>query len=42
MERINEYRQQVQAFLQDFATGDKEAQLIFDTERDRYLVTHNT
>ena len=41
MERINEYRQQIQAFLQDFATGDNEAQLIFDTERDHYLVMHN-
>lgn len=27
-------------FLQDFAADDPEAQLIFDAERDRYLVMH--
>lgn len=27
-------------FLQDFAKDDPEAQLIFDSERDRYLVMH--
>lgn len=40
MERVNEYRQIVRDFLQDFATDDPEAQLIFDAERDHYLVMH--
>lgn len=41
MDRVNQYRQIVRDFLQDFAADDPEAQLIFDTERDRYLVMHN-
>ncbi|KAB8332442.1 XisI protein [Scytonema tolypothrichoides VB-61278] len=41
MDRINKYRQIVRDLLQDFAGDDPEAQLIFDTERDRYLVMHN-
>ncbi|MGB7273452.1 MAG: XisI protein [Geitlerinemataceae cyanobacterium] len=28
-------------FLEDFATDDPEAQLVFDRDRDRYLVIHN-
>ena len=40
MDRINKYRQIVCLFLEDFARGDPEAQLIFDLERDRYLVMH--
>jgi hypothetical protein len=40
MDRVDEYRQTVREFLQDFATDDPEAQLIFDAERDRYLVMH--
>ena len=40
MDRINKYRQIICQFLQDFATDDPEAQLIFDTERDRFLVMH--
>jgi hypothetical protein len=41
MERLEEYRNQVKAFLQDFAADDDTAHLIFDTERDRYLVIRN-
>lgn len=37
MDRVNESRQIVHEFLQDFASDDSEAQLIFDAERDRYL-----
>ncbi|MBD2089649.1 XisI protein [Microcoleus sp. FACHB-1515] len=40
MDRVDEYRQIVREFLQNFAADDPEAQLIFDTERDRYLVMH--
>ena len=40
MDRINNYRQIVCQFLRDFAKDDPEAQLIFDLERDRYLVMH--
>lgn len=42
MDRVNQYRQIVQSFLEEFAADDPEAQLIFDTERDRYLVMHNS
>lgn len=41
MDQVTQYRQIVQAFLQDFAADDPEAQLIFDTERNHYLVMHN-
>jgi XisI protein len=41
MDRINEYRQIVHEFLEDFAQNDTNAQLIFDSDRDRYLVMHN-
>jgi hypothetical protein len=41
MDRVNQYRQVVQDFLKDFAADDPEAQLIFDVERDHYLVMHN-
>jgi hypothetical protein len=41
MDRINEYRQIVHQFLEDFAKNDENAQLIFDPLRDRYLVMHN-
>ena len=40
MDRLDKYRQIICQFLQDFATGDTEAQLIFDPERDRFLVMH--
>lgn len=40
MDRVNYHRQIVQDFLQDFAADDPEAQLIFDTELDHYLVMH--
>ena len=41
MDRINEYSQIVCDFLKDFIKYDVNAQLIFDTDRDRYLVMHN-
>ena len=40
MDKINQYRQTICQFLQDFANDDPEAQLIFDTKRDRFLVMH--
>ncbi|NJO97854.1 MAG: XisI protein [Pleurocapsa sp. CRU_1_2] len=40
MDKMNKYRQIVCRFLQDFANDDPEAQLIFDSERDRFLVMH--
>jgi XisI protein len=41
MDRINEYRQIVRDFLEDFIKNDANAQLVFDLERDRYLIVHN-
>ena len=41
MDRINEYRQIVCGFLEYFIKYDVNAQLIFDVDRDRYLVMHN-
>ncbi len=40
MDRIDQYRQIICDFLREFATDDPEAQLIFDAERDHYLVMH--
>ncbi|MUL35173.1 XisI protein [Gloeocapsopsis dulcis] len=40
MDRVTQYRKIVQDFLRDFAADDPEAQLVFDTERDHYLVMH--
>lgn len=34
MDRVKQYRQVLQSFLEEFAADDPEAQLIFDTERD--------
>ena len=41
MDRINEYRRIVCDFLESFAQDDANAQLIFDHDRDLYLVMHN-
>ena len=41
MDRISEYRQIVHDFLEDFIKYDVNAQLVFDNDRDRYLVMHN-
>jgi XisI protein len=41
MDRINEYRQIVHQFLEEFVKNDVNGQLIFDPIRDRYLVMHN-
>ena len=42
MDRVNEYRKIIQDFLADFITqNDPNAQLVFDQERDRYLIMHN-
>lgn len=41
MARVNEYQQIVQTFLEEFAQEDPNAQIVFDRERDRYLVLHN-
>ncbi|MDY6937160.1 MAG: XisI protein [Cyanobacteriota bacterium] len=41
MDRINEYRQKLCEFLENFARNDPSAKLIFDGDRDRYLVMHD-
>lgn len=41
MDRINQYRQIICEFLEHFASDALNAQLIFDQQRDRYLVMHN-
>ncbi len=41
MDGLNEYRQIVIQYLEDFAKNDPNAQLVFDRDRDRYLVLHN-
>lgn len=41
MDRINEYRQIVRECLSDFVKNDINGQLVFDVDRDRYLVMHN-
>ncbi|MGF1516002.1 MAG: XisI protein [Elainellaceae cyanobacterium] len=41
MDRVGQYRRIVCQFLKDFAEGDPEAQLVFDTERNRYLVLYS-
>ncbi len=41
MDRLDQYRQITCEFLESFASNDLNAQLIFDRERDRYLVMHN-
>ena len=40
MDKLTKYRQTVCQFLEDFAREDPEAKLIFDLERDRFLVMH--
>ena len=40
MDKLNKYRQIVCQFLEDFAAEDSEAKLIFDEDRDRFLVMH--
>jgi hypothetical protein len=40
MDRVTQYRKIVQDFLLNFAADDPEAQLVFDTECDHYLVMH--
>ncbi|WP_309735548.1 element excision factor XisI family protein [Chamaesiphon sp. OTE_75_metabat_556] len=41
MDKLNEYRQIVCQYLEDFAKNDKNSQFVFDRDRDRYLVLHN-
>jgi hypothetical protein len=41
MDRLNEYRQVVIQYLEDFSKHDTNAQLVFDRYRYRYLVLHN-
>jgi XisI protein len=41
MDRLNEYRQIVSELLSEFVKNDINGQLIFDFDRDRYLVMHN-
>ncbi|MBR8831590.1 MAG: hypothetical protein N5P05_003076 [Chroococcopsis gigantea SAG 12.99] len=41
MDRVNQYRHIVQDLLMNFCKKDHNAQLVFDKERDRYLVIHN-
>jgi len=41
MDRMNQYRTVICQFLESFAQDDPEAELVFDTTRDRYLVLHS-
>lgn len=41
MDRVSQYRQIICQFLEGFVDYDVNAQLVFDVERDRYLVIHN-
>jgi hypothetical protein len=41
MDRVEKYRQIIREYLEDFAKDDSEAQLLFDSERDRYMVIHS-
>lgn len=41
MDRVAHYRTIVCDFLATFAESDPNAQLLFDRERDRYMVLHN-
>jgi len=41
MDQLNKYRQIVCEFLEDFASNDPQDNLVFDLQRDRYLVIHN-
>jgi hypothetical protein len=41
MDRLSEYRQTVVRYLEDFAKNDANAQLVFDRDRDRYIILHN-
>jgi len=41
MDRVNRYRDIICKFLEAFAQDDPEAQLVFDSARDRYLVLHS-
>lgn len=41
MDRVTQYRQIIRQCLENFAKNDPNAQLIFDPQRDRYLVMHN-
>ncbi|MEM6424289.1 MAG: XisI protein [Cyanobacteria bacterium P01_D01_bin.128] len=41
MDRVNQYRAIICQTLESFAEGDPEADLVFDTTRDRYLVLHS-
>ncbi|MDJ0531398.1 MAG: hypothetical protein QNJ70_02690 [Xenococcaceae cyanobacterium MO_207.B15] len=41
MDRVDNYRQIICQFLQDFASDNPEAQLIFDSDSDRPSVTTN-
>ncbi len=41
MDRMSQYRQIICQFLEGFMDYDVNAQLVFDIERDRYLIIHN-
>ena len=41
MDRLEKYRKIVCECLEGFCEYDKNAQMVFDYERDRYLVIHN-
>jgi len=45
MDKLERYRQYIQQLLTDYADGwpadeDMETEIVFDTDRDRYLVVH--
>lgn len=41
MDRISQYRNIICQYLEEFAAEDPNSQLVFDYERDHYLVLHN-
>ncbi len=41
MDRISQYRQIICQYLEEFAEEDPNSQLVFDDDRNRYLVLHH-
>jgi XisI protein len=41
MDGLSKYRQIICQYLEEFANNDANSQLVFDRDRDRYLVLHN-
>ncbi len=41
MDRLNECRQIITSYLEEFAKKDRNSKPVLDRDRDRYLVLHN-